>query len=190
LAGGGGVGCCQKLARVSHLCVVVVGSPDRDRRTTMNTIMNRTASRRSPFFAATDLGELFDAVVGGAHAAVAPSMPIDVSESEDGITVTANVPGFTKDEVGVEFHEGVLTISATRTAKSVEGDSCGTDCCKTAAKPARTLVRERPTSSVRRALHLPERVSGEGIKADLTDGVLTVTVPYTPRPTPRKISVN
>jgi HSP20 family molecular chaperone IbpA len=43
---------------------------------------------------------------------------------------------------------------------------------------------------MRRALHLPERVSGEGIKADLADGVLTVTVPYTPRPTPRKISVN
>lgn len=160
----------------------------------MNTLMNMTASRRSPFFATTDLGELFDAVVGGAHAAAAPSMPIpsmpiDVCESEDGITVTANVPGFTKDEVGVEFHEGVLTISATRAEKPAAA-TCGTGCCKTAEKATRTLVRERPTSSVRRALHLPERVSGEGIKADLADGVLTVTVPYTPRPTPRKISVN
>lgn len=156
----------------------------------MNTVMNMTASRRSPFFATTDLAELFDAVVGAPHAAAAPSMPIDVSENQAGITVTANVPGFTKDEVGVEFHEGVLTISATRAEKpSVE--SCGTGCCQPpAAKATRTLVRERPTSSVRRALHLPERVSGEGIKADLADGVLTVTVPYTPRPTPRRISVN
>ena len=104
--------------------------------------------------------------------------------------MTANVPGFTKAEVGVEFHEGVLTISATRAEKPSVA-SCGTGCCQTpAAKVARTLVRERPTSSVRRALHLPERVSGEGIKADLADGVLTVMVPYTPRPTPRKISVN
>jgi len=159
-------------------------------RNTMNTMMNMSASRRSPFFATTDLGELFDAVVGGAHAAIAPSMPIDVCESEDGITVTANVPGFTKDEVGVEFHEGVLTIAATRTEKSVAA-SCGTDCCKAAAtKAPRTLVRERPNSSVRRALHLPERVSGEDIKAELADGVLTVAVPYTPRPTPRKVSVN
>jgi HSP20 family protein len=158
--------------------------------TAMNTMLNKTASRRSPFFATTDLAELFDAVVGAPHAAAAPSMPIDVSESEDGITVTANVPGFTKDEVGIEFHEGVLTISATRAEKSAT-ESCGTGCCQTpAAKATRTLVRERPTSSVRRALHLPERVSGEGIKADLADGVLTVTVPYTPRPTPRKISVN
>jgi HSP20 family protein len=156
----------------------------------MNTSMNMSASRRSPFFATTDLAELFDAVVGVPHAAAAPSMPIDVSEGEDGITVTANVPGFTKEEVGVEFHEGVLTISATRAEKRAESTSCGTECCKTAAKPVRTLVRERPTSSVRRALQLPERVSGEGIKADLADGVLTVTVPYTPRPTPRRISVN
>jgi HSP20 family protein len=156
----------------------------------MNTRMNMTASRRTPFFATTDLAELFDAVVGGPHAAAAPSMPIDVSEGEDGITVTANVPGFRKDEVGVEFHEGVLTISASRTEKPVAAP-CGTGCCDApAARIARTLVRERPTSSVRRALHLPERVSGDGIKADLADGVLTVTVPYTPRPMPRKIGVN
>lgn len=157
---------------------------------TLNSMMNMTASRRSPFFATTDIAELFDAVVGGAHAAAAPSMPIDVCENQDGITITANVPGFTKDEVGVEFHEGVLTISATRAEKPVDSKSCGTDCCKAPEKSVRTLVRERPTSSVRRALHLPERVSGEGIKADLADGVLTVTVPYTPRPTPRRISVN
>jgi len=160
----------------------------------MNNLMNMTASRRSPFFATTDIADLFDAVVGGVHAAAAPSMPIDVCESQDGITVTANVPGFTREEVGVEFHEGVLTISATRAEKPAaesRGESCGTGCCQpTAAKSTRMLVRERPTSSVRRALHLPERVSGEGIKADLADGVLTVTVPYTPRPTPRKISVN
>lgn len=168
----------------------------------MNNLMNMTASRRSPFFATTDIAGLFDAVVGGVHAAAAPSMPIDVCESQDGITVTANVPGFTKDEVGVEFHEGVLTISATRAEKPAmesrgesrsesRGESCGTNCCDGASKKtSRTLVRERPTSSVRRALHLPERVSGEGIKADLADGVLTVTVPYTPRPTPRRIGVN
>ena len=111
----------------------------------MNTVMNMTASRRSPFFATTDLAELFDAVVGAPYAAAAPSMPIDVSENQDGITVTANVPGFTKDEVGVEFHEGVLTISATRAEKpSVE--SCRTGCFQPpAAKATRTHERERPT---------------------------------------------
>ena len=157
----------------------------------MNPMMNMSAVRRSPFFATTDLGDLFDAVVGGSHPAVAPSMPIDVCEGDQGITITANVPGFTKDEVGIEFHEGVLTISAMRAQKASEAESCGTGCCRTvSSKPGRTLVRERPTSSVRRALHLPERVSGEGIKAELADGVLTVKVPYTPRPTPRKINVN
>jgi HSP20 family molecular chaperone IbpA len=54
----------------------------------------------------------------------------------------------------------------------------------------RTVIRERSVSAVRRSLQLPDRVTGEGIVAELENGVLTVRLPYAARPTPRKISVN
>lgn len=168
----------------------------------MNTLLNSSCSgvRRSPFFASTDLSEIFDALTAGAPPMAAPSMPIDVIEREDGITVLANVPGFTRDDVAVEFHEGVLTIAASREAAAAapkKTDCCGSSCCTNEQsdaaaqrKPARTVVRERPISNVRRAISMPDRVTGEGIVAELADGVLTVTLPYAARPTPKRISVN
>ena len=150
----------------------------------MNSMIARV--NRSPLFASTDLAELFDAMVGGVApamaAASAPSMPIDVVEDDAGIAIHANVPGFAKEQVAVEFHEGVLTISATRPERGAES-------ADPAPKP-RPIVRERPTSSVRRALRLPDRVTGEGIVAELADGVLSVRLPYAPKPSPKRISVN
>ncbi|NBP51813.1 MAG: hypothetical protein EBU70_11690, partial [Actinobacteria bacterium] len=88
----------------------------------MNSMIARV--NRSPLFASTDLAELFDAMVGGVApamaAASAPSMPIDVVEDDAGITIHANIPGFAKEQVAVEFHEGVLTISATRPERGAE----------------------------------------------------------------------
>lgn len=173
----------------------------------MNGLLARTY--RSPLFASTDLAELFDAMVAGASpASAAPTMPIDVVEDEGGITVCANVPGFAKDQVTVEFHEGVLTIAATRNGPATNDgasktpetsipatrseDCCGGSACATGARPrqARAVIRERSASSVRRALHLPERVTGEGISAELADGVLNVRLPYAPKSAPKRISVH
>lgn len=156
----------------------------------MNAILNSTVARRSPLFAATDLSEMFDALAGTAGAVMhAPSMPVDVVEREDGIVVLANVPGFAKQDVSVEFHEGVLTIAAQRGAPE-----CAPGCCvdeKAARRAAgRTVVRERPVSNVRRAIAMPDRVTGEGIAAELADGVLTVTLPYAARAVPKRVSIN
>lgn len=177
----------------------------------MNPMIMNTR-RRSPLFgssvfASTDLAEIVDAFMAAPPSTGAtPSMPIDVHEDAEGITVVANVPGFAKDEVGVEFHEGVLTLSAMRTVETTNDAAKGADsCCGSGAccdakdgetsaatpKPrVRTVIRERSVSAVRRALQLPDRVTGEGIVAELENGVLTVRLPYAARPTPRKISVN
>jgi glutaredoxin len=37
---------------------------------------------------------------------------------------------------------------------------------------------------------MPERVSGEGITAEICDGLLTVTLPFAAKPAPKRISVN
>lgn len=168
-------------------------------------------TRRTPFFASSDFADLFDALAApladAARAAATPSMPVDVHQTEHAIVVEAEVPGFAKDDVTVEFHEGVLTIAASRATASTgrestptaanEPTSTGTcakpqSCCgsKTGAT-RRTVLRERASvTGVRRALALPERVTGEGITAEIRDGLLTVILPFAARPTPRRIDVN
>jgi HSP20 family molecular chaperone IbpA len=37
---------------------------------------------------------------------------------------------------------------------------------------------------------MPDRVSGEGITAEIRDGLLTVTLPFAAKPAPRRISVH
>lgn len=159
-------------------------------------------TRRTPFFASTDFADLFDTLAGSvgqaARTAATPSMPIDVHHTERAIVVEAEVPGFAKDDISVEFHEGVLTIAATRAAQPTNAEKHAEQpengCCGTASATGsarRTVLRERSTvTGVRRSLAMPDRVSGEGITAEIRDGLLTVTLPFAAKPAPKRISVN
>ncbi len=93
--------------------------------------------------------------------------------------ITANVPGFKKDEIALEVKDNVLTIEAKRgqTAES------------TGAK-ATVYRRERRTANLIRQVRLPENAAGDGITAALADGVLTVTIPQVPEAKPRKITLD
>jgi HSP20 family molecular chaperone IbpA len=166
-------------------------------------------TRRTPFFASTDFADLFDTLAGSvgqaARTAATPSMPIDVHHTERAIVVEAEVPGFAKEDISVEFHEGVLTMAATRAtqspsaekpAKQAEIGCCGStnSCCggdSATDTGRRTVLRERSAvTGVRRSLAMPDRVSGEGITAEIRDGLLTVTLPFAAKPAPRRISVH
>ena len=158
-----------------------------------------TIARRHPFLAANDFASIFDALVGDVRAprVATPAMPIDVIERADALVVEAELPGFTKDDVTVEFHDGVLAISATRTRTETQEEPaaaescCGGGCAgEKKAATGRVVIRERSTANVRRMLAMPERVTGEGIAAEMQDGVLRVTLPFATKPSPRRISVN
>lgn len=161
-----------------------------------------TIARRHPFLPSSDLASIFDALVGDVRAPriavpTMPAMPIDVLETPEALLVDAELPGFRKEDITLEFHEGVLTITATKTkAETRETDApagascCGGSCASETKPPARVLIRERSTANVRRMLAMPDRVTGEGIKAEMNHGVLRVTLPFATKPEPRKISVN
>jgi len=126
-------------------------------------------------------------------AIAAASMLIDVIERSDGIMVVADVPGFRRDEISVEFEceSRRLSIAASHvddTSPNAE-TCCGSDAVPPAPRPL-TVIRERTTTSVRRVLSMPARVAGDGISAELCDGVLTVILPYAALDSPRRIDVN
>eukprot|EP00775_Hariotina_reticulata_P000604 gene604-891_t len=136
----------------------------------------------------------FDRALGGrpaetAMAAFMPSLvgpsgagghPMDIVESKDAFSITADTPGFTPDDIHVEMNNGTLTIRGKRQEEKVD------------EKEGKVVRRERHFSSFTRSFVLPENVKEDAISASLDKGVLHVTVPKVepaPKPQPKRIAV-
>jgi HSP20 family protein len=89
--------------------------------------------------------------------------PVDLHETPDSYVVTAELPGLTRDDIEIRFHEGRLTISGTRRER--------TAVCEQYHRV------ERGHGAFSRTFQLPVPVDPDRIAADLLDGVLTVTCP-------------
>ena len=104
------------------------------------------------------------------------TLPIDVLEHDGKVVVRASLPGFKKEDIDVQLHEGVLSIKAEHTEEREEqGD--------------RWYRRERRTGSVSRRIALPGIVADADVTAELKDGVLTVSVPTPEKPGPKQIEI-
>lgn len=99
----------------------------------------------------------------------------DVYTKDNQLTVEAHLPNFEQEDINIEVNEGALIISAKRHDKEEDKDK-------------RYVVRESSSSFYRR-IALPERADADKIDAQLDDGVLRVSVPLTPLPEPKKISI-
>ncbi|XGI84491.1 Hsp20/alpha crystallin family protein [Halorutilales archaeon Cl-col2-1] len=92
------------------------------------------------------------------------TMKIDLADRDDEYVLTADLPGFDKDDISVRLDDGVLTVSAEHeeSAEEEEDDY---------------ITRERRRRSVRRSVRLPALVEEEEVSAKFNNGVLTVEVP-------------
>ena len=106
--------------------------------------------------------------------AVAPA--IDVTENDAQFTITAELPGGTKDDIQVELHDGVLSIRGEKKNEREE------------KKEQRRYV-ERTYGSFNRSFRLPGNADAERLQASFKDGVLTITVPKTEGSKPKTIAV-
>ncbi|MCR9276741.1 MAG: Hsp20/alpha crystallin family protein [Pseudomonadaceae bacterium] len=100
--------------------------------------------------------------------------PVDISENEEGFGIEVEVPGFSREDVKVAVHEGVLTVSGER---SVSDDD---------RKRHRI---ERAAGEFSRSFRLPDNVDETSIKATAKDGVLYVALPKQAEAKPRSIEV-
>lgn len=93
------------------------------------------------------------------------SPAVDVEDHPDEYVVTADLPGFEKDDVDVRLTDQTLRISGERETAEEESE------------PGQYVRRERTEESVSRAITLQEDVDEEGVSARFKNGVLTVTLP-------------
>ena len=105
---------------------------------------------------------------------------IDVAETDAGLELTAELPGFEEKDVSLDIHEGVLTIKAEHSEERKEDDE----------KKKYHLVERRRGSFLRR-LALPFEADPDKAEAHLENGLLKVSVPRlaTPEKQPRSIPV-
>ena len=85
----------------------------------------------------------------------------DIVENNDGFTITLDVPGFTKDDLNVKVHEGVLKVSGER-KRTENGDN------------GHYRYYERPEGSFSRSFRLPDFLDGESVKGTYENGVLSI----------------
>ena len=95
-------------------------------------------------------------------------MKTDVKEKEDGFQVDIDLPGFKKDEIQIELHDGTVTVSAEKGLDKDEKDDQG-----------RYIRQERYAGAMSRSFYVGDGVTTDDMKAKFEDGILQITVPKT-----------
>ena len=103
---------------------------------------------------------------------------VDIRENRESVTLDATVPGLSKDDVSIDYEDGHLKISAEK--QSPDGEDY--------------IHREIHRSAFSRWFSVDEEVYDVGkINANLTEGILSITIPKkeeSVKPLPRRIEVS
>ena len=100
----------------------------------------------------------------------------DITKTETEYRIDMDVPGYTRDQIIVEVHEGVLSVDGEMSSES-ESDQAG------------WVQRERRTGQFSRRFNLPDGTLPEEISAEVNHGVLTISIPHTSPAGPTTVQV-
>jgi HSP20 family protein len=99
---------------------------------------------------------------------------VDIFETEDGLTLVADLPGVSQEQLEVDIVQGVLTLRG-----KAEGAMTGDD-----------LYREFTRASYYRQFQIPNEIEIGRVAAELKDGVLTLQLPKAEAAKPRRIEIS
>ena len=99
------------------------------------------------------------------------------TEDDKQLVAEVQVPGFSKDDIEVNVHDGLLEIKGEKHEKDEQKD-----------KKRSYMVRESHASFYR-SIALPKNAAGDKVSAHFDNGVLKVTVPFKTLPAPQKVTI-
>ena len=100
---------------------------------------------------------------------------VDILENADELTLVADVPGAESENIDIRYERGELAIRAKLQPRQSD--------------ETRFMLREYGVGDYHRVFQLGESIDNEKIRAEVTEGVLTVHLPKVERVKPRKIAV-
>jgi HSP20 family protein len=101
---------------------------------------------------------------------------VDLSEDEQGFTITAELAGFSKDDIQVELKDNRLTLKGERKRDSD-------------VREQQYHRVERAYGAFTRSIKLPAEVDAEKATAAFKEGVLKLTLPKAEEAKPKPISI-
>ncbi len=120
---------------------------------------------------------LFESVLGTVPGRFGREYPaLEVVETKDATVVSAEIPGLSKEDVKISLHNGVLTISGKRKPA-------------TASEDPKTLRKETWRGEFSRSVELSHEVKADQLRAELSNGILTITLPKAEQARPRQITI-
>jgi HSP20 family protein len=126
--------------------------------------------RTDPF---RDLDRVFEQLVG------TPGRPavmhVDAERDGDWFYVHFDLPGVAPDSIDLTVERNVLSVKAQRQRQVKDG--------------VETVISERPMGVFSRQLFLGDTLDTDKLEASYDNGVLTLRIPLSDQPKPRKISI-
>lgn len=133
-------------------------------------------------FSPRSLGRFFDDFYTPALAnkadRVAVSPNVEVHESKNKYSMKFDLPGLTKDQIKIDLHDNVLTVSGERRDEKSEED-----------KERKTYLSEVSYGSFMRSFTFPEGIDAETSAAKFENGVLTLDIPKKETAAKRQITI-
>ena len=102
--------------------------------------------------------------------------PVDILESRDAYLIRAEVPGMKKEDIHLEFKDGVVTLSGER---KFDEPAAGVQYHRA----------ERVAGSFSRSFQLPKTINQDEMRANYHDGILEIHIPKADEAKPKQIAV-
>jgi len=101
---------------------------------------------------------------------------VDVREGEKEYTMEVELPGLTEKDVEVNVNNNLLTLSSKKEEEKEE-------------ERKGYLIRERSRFEFCRSFSLPDDVEQDKIDAQFKNGLLTLSLPKSPKAQPKRIEI-
>ena len=101
---------------------------------------------------------------------------VDLKDDEKEYCLAAEMPGFKKEDIEIEVQDDAIAITGTAGWKYDE-------------KGQLYVCKERACKTFYRRIELPEEIKVDEVKAELKEGVLSITVPKKAPKQRRKVTV-
>jgi HSP20 family protein len=138
----------------------------------------RTTLSAPVFGLRREIDRLFEDTFGRGDGTTSWSPAVDVRESDKEVRIEVELPGIKPEEVELTSENGVLTIRGEKRGERKEGD-----------EQNRYHLVERSYGSFVRSFQLPQGLDESKIEASYNDGILSVHIPKTALPQPRRIQI-